>query len=296
MLKSFPFLLREGCVNVRRHGLLSFTALCTITVALTILGASLWTAYRVTEIADQQPQKFNSIDVFLRVDATREQTNALAESLRNTHGVAAVQVITKEAAWASYEKNDPSLTRAMPDNPLMDRLVVQAGSSADVGVLASRLRDKKLYPSVMQVNDANQEVRVLLRFARLVKVLGVAISVGLFLATLFVVQNTIRLTVFARRREIRIMQLVGATAGFIRLPLLLEGVFHGLFGGLLSAAFLLFMASKVSSFVAALHSPLIGSAQSQVTPWMVLAALALAGVLTGLSGSYVSVRRYLRQP
>jgi cell division transport system permease protein len=275
---------------------MSLAALGTVTVAMTVLGATAWAAYRITEVAQQQPQKFNEIDVFLRTDVERSQTLEVQKRILALPDVNSVHLVTKEAAWAVLQHKEPSLTQALPDNPLMDKLTVEARSGARVGHLANLLRHKDEFSEVYQVNDANREVRILLSFARMIKVIGGCAAIGLFIATLFVVQNTIRLTVFARRREIRIMQLVGATSGFIRFPLLLEGVFHGLVGSVIASGILLVCSREVSSFVANLHSPLVGDVPSRLSSGDVLSGLIALGTLIGLIGSYLSLFRFLRQP
>ena len=287
------FQINEAFLNVRRNGLMSLAALGTVTIALTVLGASVWSAYRIHEIAQQQPQKFNEIDVFLKAEVDRSATMAVKSRVAALPGARDVHLVSKEAAWAHLQQTEPSLAEALPDNPLMDKLEVQAGNGARVGALSARLRDKKMFPEVLRVNDANEEVRALLGFARVIKVLGSGTAIGLFVATLFIVQNTIRLTVYARRREIRIMQMVGATPGFIRLPLLLEGAFYGITGGAVACAVLAFGAAEVARFISDLRSPLLGDVPSQLTPLHMLAGLILIGAMIGVFGSYLAMRRFL---
>ena len=135
----------------------------------------------------------------------------------------------------------------------------------------------------------------MLGVSRLVKTVGGGVAIGLFTATMFIVFNTIRLTVFARRREIQIMQLVGATPGFIRLPLVLEGLFHGVVGGALAAGLLLVGGRAVSQSLAAFRSPLLGDAPTGTNALQILGILVAAGALVGLCGSTLSIRRFLRQ-
>ena len=136
---------------------------------------------------------------------------------------------------------------------------------------------------------------MMLGLARLVRVIGGSAAIGLFVATLFIVYNTIRLTVYARRKEIRIMQLVGATPGFIRFPLLLEGVFHGVVGALIAGGIVLFCGHQVGRFIAQIHSPLFKDVPSQLGPIDMMAGLIAIGGFVGLVGSHLSIRRFLRQ-
>ena len=127
------------------------------------------------------------------------------------------------------------------------------------------------------------------------KVIGGGAAIGLFIATLFIVHNTIRLTVFARRRELRIMQLVGATPNFNRLPLLLEGLFHGVVGGAIASGILLISGREVSRFVGQLHSPLLGDIPAYFAPYQVAIIVILLGGVISLFGSSLAIRRFLKQ-
>jgi cell division transport system permease protein len=294
-LSGLAFLVHESVLNIRRNGLMSLAALGTVTVALTVLGASLWTAHRINEFAETQPQKFNQIDVFLANEIERPQTLAVQERLRRLPHVKRVHLTTKEVAWARLQSDEPGLTQEVPGNPLPDKFEVEAADVNRVGQLAHLVRNRSQFPEVANVNDASEEIRTMLGFARVIKVVGGGAALGLFVATLFIVHNTIRLTVFARRREIRIMQLVGATPGFIRFPLLLEGLFHGVIGAAIASGIILLCGREVSRFIAQFHSPLLGDVPSRLGPGDVVFGLVVIGAFVGLAGSYLSMRRFLKQ-
>lgn len=294
-LNSIPFLIREAFLNIRRNGLMSLAALGTVTMALAVFGASVWSAYRLSEVARMQPQKFNSIDVFLPSTAERDTTLELQTRLSQMPLVSRVKIYPKEVAWAQFQSQEPEMTEALTENPLPDKLEVELKDAANVSELARRLRRKTDFPDIEKVIDPGEEVRTLIGFAGLIRVIGFSVALGLFAATLFIVQNTIRLTVFARRREIRVMQLVGATPGFIRMPLLLEGLFHGTVGGMIAAGVILLCGREVSKFVVSLKSPLIGDVPTLIGPAQVFFLLVAVGAFIGVTGSYLSMRRFLKQ-
>ncbi|HLK55471.1 MAG TPA: permease-like cell division protein FtsX [Chthonomonadaceae bacterium] len=294
-LSSLMFLLHEGYLNIRRNGLMSLAALGTVTVALTVLGASLWTAYRISEIAQQQPQTFNSVRIFLHPELERDKALSLQERLTALPDVRSVHFVPKEQAWAELDPKEGLTKEDLPFNPLSDAYDLEVKDAGHVSQLAQLLRDPAQFPEMDHVSDAGEEVAILLGFARLVKVIGGSAAIGLFIATFFIVQNTIRLTVFTRRREIRIMQLVGATSGFIRLPLLLEGLFHGVVGGLIAGGLILLAGHEVARVVSGFHSPLIPDVPSRLGPVELVGGLVAIGALVGLLGSYLSMRRFLKQ-
>ncbi len=292
---SLWFLIQEAFLNIRRNGLMSLAALGTVTVALTVLGASLWTAYRINEIAQDEPKTFNEVDAFMNRPSERAQTLEVMGRIKTLPNVATIRLVTKEAAWAEMQSHEPKLTKAMDTNPLPDKLEIEAADPSKMDAMVGALRSKTNYPEIADVTAASQEVKMLLGFARLVKVVGGCAALGLFAATLFIVHNTIRLTVFARRREIKIMQLVGATPGFIRFPLLLEGLFHGLVGAVIAGAVVLFCGHEVGRFFMELNTPLVGDVPSRLGPFELVSGLVAIGAFVGLIGSHFAMRRFLRQ-
>lgn len=294
-LASILFLLHEGYLNIRRNGLMSFAALGTVAVTLTVLGASLWTVFRIHEFAQQQPQTFNEVDVFMRPELLRDDTEAVLGRLEKLPNIKRIRLVTREQAWKDLTSQDATLTEAMPEDPLPDSFRIETADARNIQRLSEQIRDKNLFPEVDKVTDAGAEVRMMLAFARLVKVIGGGAAAGLFIATMFIVYNTIRLTVFARRREIRIMQLVGATSWFIRLPMLIEGLFHGVVGALIAGCVVLLAAKQVGQFVSQIHSPLIPDTASEATPLRMMLTLLAIGAFVGLTGSYLSIQRYLKQ-
>ncbi len=292
---SLAFLIGEAGRNIRRNGLMSLAALGTVTIALTVLGGTLWTTFRMTEFVRSQPEKFNRIDVFLPPKAEREKAQDLLEKLSKTPEVKAATLVTREEAWRMMEQNQPVLTQAVEENPLMDKLEVEMKEASKVSQFAQLLRDKAEYPDIDRVTDAGEEVRNLLNISRLIRIIGGGLAIGLFIATLFIIHNTIRLTVFARRKEIIIMQMVGATPGFIRLPLLLEGLFHGMMGGVIAGVLILYAGKLVSQFVTSVHSPLIGEVPTLLSPSAVFNIIVVTGAFLGILGSHLAIRRFLRQ-
>ncbi len=292
-LSSFFFLVREGFRNIRRNGLMSLAALGTVTVALTVLGSSLWTAYRINEIAQAQPRTLNEIDAF--IPGERSASTAVLARVQALPNVASVKLVTREQAWQEMQQSDPTMGQALDTNPLPDKLAIETRDPAEMGALVARLRDHSQFAEIAEVKSTSDEVRIMLAAARIIKIVGGMAALGLFLATFFIVHNTIRLTVFARRREIRTMQLVGATPGFIRFPLLLEGVFHGVVGALIAGAIVLFCRAQVGVFVSRFHSVLLGDVPARLGPVELIGGMVAIGVLVSLIGSHMAMHRFLRQ-
>lgn len=288
----------EAARDIRRNGLMSVAALTTSAISLTVLGGALFTLYRLHQFADAQPRRFE-ISVFLRPEVRRSAVNDVRARILALPAVDRVTLFTKEQAYAELQQSDRESSTAIVAalggaNPLPDRLDVRLRDPSATGRVAGLLQDRKRFPEVDRVRTARDALQIFLGVQRLVRNVGGGLAALLFIGTAFVIQNTIRLTVLARRREIRIMQLVGATPGFIRMPLVLEGMFYGVAGALLAGGAVLFVVAQVSSYGRRIVSPLAQSMPPAVGPWTVLAVLAAIGAILGCLGSVLSIRRFLK--
>jgi cell division transport system permease protein len=207
--------------------------------------------------------------------------------------VGSVQLVTKEQAWAEQKQkfnHIPELNSL--ENPLGDELHVTVSRPTAMRGLAHRIQSLGGVDEVRQGQRA--EVDRLMQVGKVVNLIGSAISAMLLLATALIIGNAIRLGVFSRRKEIRIMQLVGATDGFVRTPFLLEGMFHGALGGLIACAALDALSHALTDFLSR-ALPFLPFSFAGLPVGTVYAVLIGSGVLIGLAGSYLSVRRFLLQ-
>ena len=230
---GLAFLVDDAAKSIRRNGLMSVAALTTVTIAMSVFGGSLFAIYRLKQFADSQPRKFEIL-AFVRPKATPQQVEDVRARIAAIPGVADVKLYPMDQTLRDLQVEDRRQhTEIMAsldgDNPLPDRLDVRV-SDPDITVgVSAQLRSPR-FPELEQVSDENDALAKLIALANVIRNVGGAVAILLFAATAFVIQNTIRLTIYARRREMRVMQLVGATPAFIRLPLLLEGIFYGVAG------------------------------------------------------------------
>lgn len=298
-LSSLWFLIEEAARNIRRNGLMSLASLTTVAITMAVLGGALFTLHRLYQFAEAQPRQFE-IQIFLDAEATREQSESVKKRIEELSSVAHVALIPREKALREMEErdraNDTEIVAGLEGaNPLPDRLDVRLRDPRDTGQFTQWLGDRKRFPEVEKVLDAHETLEMLFSAQRTVRNVGLAVAALLFVGTAFVIQNTIRLTVFARRREIRIMQLVGATPGFIRFPMVLEGIFYGVAGSAVAAGLVLFVVSQISRFVDRFVSPIEQIMPPPVGPWASLGLLIVLGAAIGWAGSVVSIRRFLKR-
>lgn len=270
---------------------MTFACISTTTIALTILGIFVLLAWQVNAVAEAAPRRFE-VHAFLDAKATPEQVDDLVRRARQLTGVASVKLVPKEEAWKEYRKHYPHQEdlEGMTDNPLPDKLEISAVTPAETLDVAEAVRQ---LPGVEHVNEGKETLRRLLSIANVVRLVGLALAAALALGTAAIIGNTIRMTLYHRRRDIRVMQLVGATDGFIRLPFVLEGIVVGGVGGGLAAGLMAAALHYLTGRVL-IDLPLISEIRVSLDPALFCSALVVSGVCLGALGSLISLRRFLR--
>jgi cell division transport system permease protein len=290
-VRSLGFLAREASMNICRHGLMTVASISTVAISLSILGGFLLIAFQLHGVAQALPQRME-IHAFARTDLSREESEQVVERLRVIPGVVRVRLVTKEEAWAAFQERYPHKPdlAGLRENPLPDKYEVRTQKPEQIFPVTKSVR---ALPQVAHVSTGTEVLENLLRIARLVRLVGLVCAGLLMLATITVISNAIRITLFARRREIRIMQLVGATNGFIRLPFVFEGIFDGAAGAALACGMVI-AGYQYLSRVALARVPLLSEFHTAVSFPQLCGALALTGILIGALGSLITMRRFLR--
>ena len=290
-LSMLEFELQQTWQAIRRNGLMSLAASSNMTVALAVLSTFFLMALNIQHMAQLEAHRATiKVEVVDEADPGEVEKALLADPR-----VKSTLYISKDKALDDLAANYPGGMDAdsirESGNPLRDSITVSVNDPQEIAAVAADAAKIKGVPEG-RVRYGGQVTEKLLVVAHGIKVSGIVAAVLMGLATLLIVSTTIRLTVFARRREIRIMQLVGATNWFIRLPFLIEGAFHGVVGGLLSTALVLGSYSYVNSYIGE-NLDFIDLVYN--TEFMVLFGLGtmLCGVLFGAAGSYIGMRNFL---
>jgi cell division transport system permease protein len=267
------------------------TAIGTVTVMIVLLGIFLFGRETVTRIGDQVVHQIE-ISVFLDDKATPADARAAMLAIRADPRVESVDYVPKaEGLRRMRERLRNQIdTSLLTSNPLPDALHVRVSDPALTAAVAAHV--KKL-PHVADVEFAHDAVERLLRLSDVLTKVGIAILAVLLFTAAIIISNTIRLTVYARRREIAIMQLVGASNTYIRLPFIFEGLIDGVLGAL--AALVLLAVAKwqlLPKLIAAI--PFVPPDVLRVdTNWFTLELLAV-GAAVGVIAAWASVGRHLR--
>lgn len=291
--RTLGYLAREALDGVRRNGVMSLASVTTVAVALAILSVFAILGFNVQHLARSVESQVEVV-AFLQEGFDRSQQDALLEQVRALPGVAEARYVTREEALARLKRqfgDQKDLLDAIEqDNPLRDSVEVRVPEPPRVEGVAAALQKLAGVEKVVYQRDT---VRRLYRLTAALRALGLFLGVLVGLATLLIVSNTIRISVFARRREIAIMKLVGATDAFVRWPFVLEGALLGLLGALVASAVAwagyLWLVGQV-----AVTLPFIPMLPPHPFLWHLARALVLLGAAMGAAGSVVSVRRHLR--
>jgi cell division transport system permease protein len=285
------FFWSEVWRNFSRNAAMQLTAIGTVTVTVALLGGFLFVRATLGSVGDQILHQIE-ISVFLSDATTPDAAKALQARIARDPRVRSVSYISKVAGLRQMRDRLKGQidTTLLTSNPLPDALRVKVKNPDEVHAVAAAIG--KL-PGVATVTYAQDAVTKALRVGDVLARVGLGVVALLVLVAAIIISNTIRLTVFARRREIAIMQLVGATNTYIRMPFICEGVIAGVLGAALALA-LLAVAERqlLPKLIAALpFVPLLGTGPNQ--PMLALELLA-TGALVGAIASWVSVGRYLR--
>jgi cell division transport system permease protein len=294
MTGRFRLLVSEAWRSLGANASTTVAATMTVLIGMFLLGLFIalgsWTLSWSNHVKKQLVVK-----VYFAPDATTAQKNLLAKQLQQNkyvkQGPGGIVYISKAQALRTMKREYPALVKDITSNPFPDSLNVTPDKGEDVDNLFTSLTHPRP-ASVSKVLDGKQTSHRILQFAHVVEVVFTVATFVLLFASILLIANTIRLSIFSRRREIEVMKLVGATNWFVRGPFMLEGVFCGLAGSLLAVFFL------VIGKTLALPSILPHlSGDSDVHAWQFpLIALVLLGVgLTiGAIGSGLTIRRFLR--
>ena len=300
---NFGYFVRESVQNFRRNWVMSFGAVITIYLSLLIVGISVLTGVLIGDVVKSVESKV-SIQIFLKDGAAVPDVDALQKKLVADPLVKSVDYVSKEEALERFKQDmasSPEIVQNIRGNPLPASIDLTLKNPREVEVMVAKIKTDPLFTKVADRPDAPEEslkygqqiVRKLFAFTRVIRYVEIAFIVMLAIVSLIFINNTIRLAIYARRKEIAIMRLVGASNWFIRTPFLLEGVIQSLIGATLAILTVVALSSlivpRLREAVPFLPLTVAGGAMAQIT--LVLIASA---VLLGLLGSGLALRRYLK--
>jgi len=300
----FSFFLSEAFGSMRRNWVMAMAAVITVFISTAILGAVLVTRDNLNQGATSLKNRV-LIEVFIRDEASPEQTQALERKIQGMDEVKSYKYISKEEALRRFrERFGDRIVKNLPINPLPASYEIQVKDADRVDSVAQQFFND---PTVDNdpgthngVKYARETVRKMLGTISLIEK-GMWVTTGIFAAAaVLLISTTVRLSIFARRREVEIMRLVGATNWFIRWPFVLEGFITGLVGAMLAAAFVWVGNWGIAGWIESSQIDFLSLRvysmwwQGGTWPLGLMPVLAILGAFLGAVGSLVALRRYLK--
>jgi cell division transport system permease protein len=293
----WSFFLREALRGLRRSSAPALAAILTVVLTAVVLGVFIPIQQATTGTANEVRSRV-VVDVYVKDSATQLEQAELRQAIVNTANVKSVEFISKgEALERARDKNPKAFQEGaelLGSNPLPASFRVSPEDPDKLDQIVARLNSggEPQLAAIDEVRDREEDTDKILSATGLVKGLTAGLAVLLVLASIALIANTIRLSVFARRREVEVMKLVGATNWFIRWPFVIEGMIVGFLGGLLAV---LLLAIVKTTFVDPLSDrfALLAAPDTIDFPLLVV-VLMLASIAVSALGSGITLRRFLR--
>lgn len=298
LLRMLGRSIRDAFKSVFRNFSLSLASISCIAITLIIVAVSIVVSFNVENFT-QEIERDLTIVVFVDNDATQEEVNNVKQELEKINEINKKEIVYKDK---NSIKNDMAKESEVfntvmaewdeKDNPLKDTFQVKVKNAEKIGVTADKIKKIKKV-SVVRYGEGMVE-KMISSFETIKKITYIAV-IALILVTIFLIINTIKLTIFSRKREISIMRLVGASNFTIKTPFIIEGMILGMIGSLLPIGLIIFgypaLYDKLGGYVFSPLVKLIGSASFVYTTSLIVLVI---GIIVGMIGSASTVRKYLK--
>jgi cell division transport system permease protein len=293
-LSRLAYFTRETLISLRRNLLMTFAGVMTVAVSLFLFGGILL----VSRTVDHGTNKWKhgvQLEIFMRVHATKEQTDKVQKMLEHDPSVMSFRKLDHKDAYNEFKKlfaDQPVLVESEPKDGsgLPESFRVAPKSAELTSIVGNEFQN---VPGVDAINTPAKSVKALLNFTKWIRWAFFILAAVLLASSLFLIVNTIRLATFARRREIEVMKLVGASNWFVRVPFMAEGLVQGAIGAGFAVGLVYFLKWIITKLLHNQHTllqPFYASSQDVV----VIGTLVLAiGAAIGIVGSMIGLRRFL---
>lgn len=292
-LYNITYFLREGISSIFSHRLMSFAAMSVITACLLLMGSFSLVAVNIDKVLEDVENK-NEIVVFIDESYTGEQARALESEIVAVDEVQSAVYMTKEKALENFKRDfgdDSGILEGLEErNPLRDRFTIKLHDIHTTKRAAEALREIEGVANVRARSDISDRI---IQVRDVVTAICAVLILILALVSVFIISNTVNLTMFNRREEIAIMKMIGATNGFVRIPFVIEGLLIGIAGATLA----LFLQWAVYEYVVAAALSSI-SFMPNVSFGDIIGYILMmfygVGILVGGAGSAITLRKFLK--
>lgn len=297
---GFGYLCKEGARNIWSNRMMSAASIGVLTACLLLVGASVMFSLNIRSMMNYVEAQ-NEIVVFVEENATEQTLDSVKQSLRAIDNIDKITLVTKQEALDKRKQEFGSDAFLLDDyddenNPLLDSYVV---TLKDIEQMDETVRRLQTTEHIYSVSATKEVASAMVTLSHVVTVAGAIIVAILITVSAVIISNTIKLTIFSRRKEIYIMKYVGATDFFIRLPFVIEGVLLGLLSAVLAYAVLWGVYSWISSGLMQNDSTWFSAMTTSILPFSsfalpLAAGFTLAGFCVGIFGSGLFVKKHLK--
>lgn len=283
---------RESVKSLGRNGWMTFASISTVTVTLLLVGIFIVIMMNLNKMADSIENDVE-IKVIADFETDDKAITELEEKIRATDGVRDVRYSSNEEELEKMIKDyGDEFELYKQDNPLRHAFYVKAIEPQKIAIVAERIVK---YDYVYEVVYGERKVEKLFKVVNASRNVGLALILGLLFTAMFLISNTIRITIVARREEIGIMKLVGATNNFVRVPFLLEGIWLGMLGAILPMIIItVFYVNLYNYLVPRLEGEFFQLLDISPFLYQLNGLILFMGIFIGVWGSLMSVRKFLK--
>ncbi|MCI7265319.1 MAG: permease-like cell division protein FtsX [Eubacterium coprostanoligenes] len=292
---SFRYLIKEGFHNTWTNRMMSVASICVLLSCLLLIGSASMIFLNIDSLV-QKIENENVIMVYIDDEATDADIDELGIELQNLNNVQKIEFVAKEDAWAEQiatmdEAQAEFFTEQTDEIPLPDAYKVTVKDLEQFTTTVKQIKKLNHIDTVRQNTDLAKK---LAKISNGISIISIVIIAVLFAISLFIISNTIKLTVYSRRLEISIMKSVGATNSFVQLPFVVEGVILGVVAGVLSLfAVWGIYELAINRFGDVFSSIGLDPLKFTDYAWIMLGVFVAIGIVSGVGGSLITMRKYL---
>ena len=290
---AFKYYLKSAASSFARNGIMTIASFITVTCCLFLFGVFLLFSLNVTSISEQIEQQCK-LTVRIDINADDATQQGIYEKIQSLDNVTDAYLETKEQAFHNFKESlgdEADVLEGLEnENFLRSSVIITLD---DIRNTDQTIKALKEIQGIAKIEDYRDVLSPVIGFTSSMKKWSVIAMAGLLLIAVFIIQNTIKLSVFAREKEIHIMKFVGATNHFIRMPFIIEGIFIGLLGFLVAFLIISFGYNSVTESISA-YIDLFDFVPIEQCILPLGISMALLGVLMGAAGSGLSLKRHLK--
>lgn len=287
--------IKEGFIGVKRHFGMALSSASAVMITLTMIGVFGILAVNMAYLSDEIEQSISLVAMIDYGVTDTTQINTMKKSIESINNVATVEYRTKDQEFDFYKDQYPDMVEFSElyraDNPFHDTFIISVSDGGNIGEVKNNITKIN---GITSVEDGGSNTYTLINVLHTTRLAGAILVIALVALAVYLIYNTIKVTIATRKDEIIIMRNVGAKNGYIRAPFLVEGIIIGILGSIIPIGLMVYGYYKLVTVTGGVLAGVLSLVP--VYPFVLYlgAALLIIGVFVGFTGSYISVCKYLR--